>query len=823
MARPTLRSLRVRLALGLGLLVVFVTATLTFAIGELATGLARKEIGRYLTRLSIEMRDKLDGGMAGRMAEVGMLASLDAGISGPRNPAVRRAMLAELKRANGDYSWLGYVDAKGRVELALAGMLEGEDVSARPWFRHGLAGPHAGDVHDAGLPASPPGAAPPRYVDVSFPLAGDGPARGVVAAHVSWDWATRLRDAIESYAHADSPFELLVLAADGTVLLGPPGLSGTRLAREELSPAHLRNYEAGLERWADGVAYLTGTSATRGFGQYRGLGWVVVVRQRAEVAFAPVRLLQRRIALAGGLVALLSILLGWFIAARVSRPLAEISHAADRISRGHRRVQIPPEGAYAEVAQLAESLRTMLSSLNRQGDDLRNAQDHLEARVAERTAELARAHAEVAAAKDRLALAMEASRLVLWDYDVPTGRVALSEAWSELLGGAYVATTEAIASLTGLVPEEERPALREAIGAAVEGRADTYRVEHRVRTAAGSPLWIVSEGRVVTRDAAGRALRLVGTNRDITDRVRDAEALRASEGRFRGAFEHSAIGMAIVGLDGHWEMVNPALCAITGYTPQELLARTFDDITHAEDRAIGPAQLRELLAGRRDTCQFEKRYVHKHGHVVWVQVNVSLVRDLAGKPQHLISQVIDVSERRLLQEKVEHLALHDPLTGLPNSRLLMDRLEQALASARRTRRTMGVMFMDLDGFKPVNDTYGHAAGDLVLKEFAARLGRVLRETDTVARVGGDEFVAVLGEVAGEAEAQRAAERVLAAVAIKFPLGDAREATLSASLGLALFPAHGEDAQSLLQRADTAMYQAKRSGKNAYRFYSGETK
>ena len=962
-ARATARSLRIRLALGFGLLAIALSAALALAIGELATNLARKEIGRYLIRLSIEMRDKLDAGMAERFSEIGMLANLDATFDGARSAGMRRTLLDEFKRAAPDYAWIGYIDQGGRVQLALGGLFEGQDVSSRPWFKGALAGPYIGDVHESVLLAAltPPGKKPPQVIDVAYPLKNARGTSGVIGAQISWEWVARLRDSIESYAQPEMPFDLLVVASDGLVLLGPSGIIGTRLARNELSPSQLHTYDARLEQWPDGQTYLLGSSATRAFGNTRGLGWSVIARQRADHAFAPIRLLQKRIAIAGGLIALLTIALGWWIAVRVSAPLAAISATADSISRGSRRVRIPSGGGYAEVEQLSASLRTMLGNLNRHEEDLQLAQNRLESRVRERTAELTKARAEMelesvehamardeaSAAKDRLAMAMEASRLILWDYDVRSGRIALSEAWSALLGGPPMETTETMESLTGLVPEEDRAAVREAVGTALKGPVSAYRVEHRVRTASGVPVWIVSEGRVVERDASGRAVRMIGTNRDITERVRDHEALRESEERFRrltglysdwyweldadfrftriegaglakigvepaglvgrtyrdfpryellsmsaeefarvhaehkryvdlrgrfvmddgtyryvsvtgepvigddgvfrgyrgvtrditdqavaeeslresearfkGAFNYSATGMALIALDGRWLKVNRALCEITGYSEDELLARSFQTLTHPDDLQIGPASLGDLLSGKVESIQIEKRYMHKRGHSVWVQVNVSLVRDQAGGPQHFISQTLDISDRRALQKRAEHLALHDPLTGLPNSRLLLDRLEQVLAAARRAKRPMGVMYMDLDGFKPVNDTHGHAAGDLVLKEFAARLARVLRDSDTVARAGGDEFVAVLGEGAGEAEARTAAERVLAAVAVPFDFGTA-QASLSASIGIALYPAHGEDAQSLLQRADSAMYKAKHAGKNSYRLFAGD--
>lgn len=832
------RSLRVRLALGLGLLAVALTTALTLVIGELATAVARKEIGRYLTRLSIEMRDKLDVGMFERVSEIEMLARLDSGMEGARSPAARNAMLAELKRATPDYAWLGYADAAGRVQVSLDGVLQGADVSARAWFRRAMTGgATTGDVREAKLLAGAlarTGAGLPRIVDISFPLREAGRIRGVVGAYVSWTWAARLRDSIESYALPEAPYQLLVIAQDGLVLLGPPALQGTRLERRELIPSRLRVYDARLERWADGETYLTGASATRGYRDFRGLGWSVLVRQRADFAFAPVHLLQKRIAFAGGLIALLAIALGWWIASRVSDPLVGISTAADAISRGSRRVQIPSAGGYAEVERLSASLRSMLSSLTGQEEDLRQAQDRLEGRVRERTAELVKARAEVeleaaehqiardeaAAAKEQLALALEASRLAIWDYDVASGKVFLSDAWLKMLGVPPAPTTATIEELTALVPADDRAGVSAALATALKGPDSAYRVEHRVGTAAGGVIWIVSEGRVVARGADGRALRMIGTNRDITDRVHDAEALRESEEQFRGAMQNSAIGMAIIGLDGRWQKVNPALCEIVGYSEQELLERTYTDVTHPEDHNVSPERLRGLYDGTQEKLQFEKRYVHKDGHPVWVQVNVSLVRDSAGRPLHLVSQIIDVSERRLTQERIEHLALHDALTGLPNARLLADRMEQAIANARRAGRPMGVLYMDLDGFKPVNDEYGHAAGDLVLREVAARMRENAREADSIARVGGDEFVVVLAEVAGEKEAAAAASRVLAAFDAPIGIGGAA-VTIHASIGIALYPQHGTARETLLAHADAAMYQAKRGGKNSYRFYSGD--
>lgn len=307
-----------------------------------------------------------------------------------------------------------------------------------------------------------------------------------------------------------------------------------------------------------------------------------------------------------------------------------------------------------------------------------------------------------------------------------------------------------------------------------------------------------------------------GVTRDITDQARTEIALRESETQFRLAFDNSPIGMALVRPDGHWLRVNDAVCALVGYSREELLALSFQDITHPEDLESDLTLLQDVLDDKRQTYQMDKRYVCKNGAEIWIQLNVSLVRDAAGKPLYFISQIQDISARRNLQERTERLALHDALTGLANSRLLLDRLERTIAAAQRTHRMAGVVFLDLDGFKSINDAHGHAAGDAVLKELAGRLAGAVRNVDTVGRVGGDEFVVVLGDVESADGGKLAAERILAAFEAPFMVKGTRT-SLGASLGVALYPDHGGDAKTLLQSADSAMYRAKGEGTNMIRF------
>jgi diguanylate cyclase (GGDEF)-like protein/PAS domain S-box-containing protein len=312
------------------------------------------------------------------------------------------------------------------------------------------------------------------------------------------------------------------------------------------------------------------------------------------------------------------------------------------------------------------------------------------------------------------------------------------------------------------------------------------------------------------RDERGVLRGFGKVTRDITELRATEAALRTSEEHFRGAFDHAAIGMALAALDGRFLRVNHALCQLLGYTQAELLATTFQAITHPDDLASDMAQVTALLQGAINDYQMEKRYLRRDGQVIWTQLSVSLVRALDGTPLHFLSQVQDIDARKLAEEQLLHQALHDPLTGLPNRGLFLDRLAGALMRRSRNEERLGVCFIDLDGFKGVNDRFGHAAGDTLLRTIAERLRQVVRAGDTVARFGGDEFTVLLEGVTAAAAAERLATRLIAAIERPVTLGE-RVAHVSASIGIALSLAAGDSAEALLAAADAAMYAAKMAG------------
>jgi diguanylate cyclase (GGDEF)-like protein/PAS domain S-box-containing protein len=284
---------------------------------------------------------------------------------------------------------------------------------------------------------------------------------------------------------------------------------------------------------------------------------------------------------------------------------------------------------------------------------------------------------------------------------------------------------------------------------------------------------------------------------------------------FENAFTHAPIGMALVDMAGRLLRVNDALCRITGYGADQLCARSFRDLSDPDDVDLDAHQTREMFDGRIPTYQIEKRYQHAWGHSVWVLLSVSLVRDDQGRPLHLIAQVQDISERKELEGRLEHLVDHDFLTALFNGRRFEEALTQEIKSAARYGGGGAVLLLDLDHFKDVNDRFGHKAGDDLLKTVAAALRARIRDTDVLARLGGDEFGIILPQVdAGQAEI--VAEGIVKALRRQTAMLAEHQIPVTASVGVALFD--GLTNIEILAAADLAMYEAKESGRNRFALY-----
>jgi diguanylate cyclase (GGDEF)-like protein/PAS domain S-box-containing protein len=309
----------------------------------------------------------------------------------------------------------------------------------------------------------------------------------------------------------------------------------------------------------------------------------------------------------------------------------------------------------------------------------------------------------------------------------------------------------------------------------------------------------------------------VSTFTDVSESRAAARALARSEELFRSAMEHAPVGMALVALDGTLMEVNHSLARLVGYDDAELVGRTFQEITHPDDLDADLDNLGLLTAGTIDHYTMEKRYLTRDGEVVWGLLAVSMARDEQDAPEYYVAQVQDITAARAAQERLEHQALHDPLTGLANRDLLMDRLAHALARSTRSGGRTVVMFCDLDRFKDVNDTHGHETGDHVLVTVAERLRAAVRPGDTVARLGGDEFVLVAEGVSSPAQQRALAQRVQTVLDQPVVVGG-REVRTGASIGVAVAGADA-DVRSVLREADAAMYRAKARGRGRYELSS----
>ena len=284
--------------------------------------------------------------------------------------------------------------------------------------------------------------------------------------------------------------------------------------------------------------------------------------------------------------------------------------------------------------------------------------------------------------------------------------------------------------------------------------------------------------------------------------------------RFRTIFESSTVGIVRVDREGRLIEANPAMEQMLGYSAAELADLSFSEYTHPDDIPRNLQLFNEMLEGKRDSYQLEKRYFRRDGQMIWTQLTAALERDADGAPRCGISMIENITERKIAEEALrrqselnEYQALHDSLTGLPNRTLFYDRIRQAVLTAAREGGRVAVMMMDVDRFKEINDSLGHHVGDALLEELAARLRTVLRTSDTVARLGGDEFGLLLPQHCEPADVVIVLDRIREGVEEPIML-EGMPLAIEASIGIAFWPENGEDVETLLQHADTAMYKAK---------------
>ena len=493
---------------------------------------------------------------------------------------------------------------------------------------------------------------------------------------------------------------------------------------------------------------------------------------------------------------LLIVLLGWLLHRHVAAPLGRLARAADTLRGGRLDVAVPEQGAQ-EIATLAASFNAMARAVQE-------------------------AQARLATSEERLAITLHSIGDAILATDADQ-RITLMNPVAERLTGWFQGEAvgrpvaevfKIVNALTG-APAEVPVARVTSAGRTVE------LADHVMLLARDGVRYHIADSVAPIRDAHGALQGVVLVFRDISDEYRLRQALANSELHFRTLANSGQALVWTSGLDMGCDYFNEPWLRFTGRTLEQELGSGWVEGLHPEDAPRALETYRDAFA-RREPFTMEYRLRHASGEYRWIIDQGSPRYDAQGRFLGYVGHCMDITEAKRAEVEIERLAYHDALTGLPNRVLLLDRLSQALAAARRGRRCGAILFVDLDQFKRINDVHGHAMGDAVLREVARRLESYLREEDTVARLGGDEFVVLLPDLAANLDEAGAlvlavAEKIRGALERPVTI-DGQEFVSGASIGITVFPKATESVDDLMREADTAMYRAKEGGRNALAYF-----
>jgi diguanylate cyclase (GGDEF)-like protein/PAS domain S-box-containing protein len=418
--------------------------------------------------------------------------------------------------------------------------------------------------------------------------------------------------------------------------------------------------------------------------------------------------------------------------------------------------------------------------------------------------------------EQRWKFALEGAGDGVWDWNPQSDEALFSKAWKAMLGYAENEFLNTGKHWIAQIHPEDKNHVLAAVQDYFAGKKPVYTVEFRMKCKDGSWKWILARGMLVSRDHLGNPLRMTGTHTDISKQKQSEQQLRIAA----TAFE-SQEGMAITDADGIILRVNSAFSSITGYSAENAVGqnpRFLKSGRHAADFYVA------MWESIKHTGSWEGEIWNrrKNGAIYPEHLTITAVKNNDGNVTNYVATLTDITQSKAAEDEIKHLASYDSLTGLPNRRLLLDRLRQALATRKRSGHAGALLFIDLDNFKSLNDTLGHDIGDLLLQQVAIRLASCVREDDTVARLGGDEFVLMLEDLSedlSEAAAQTEAigNKILALLNQPYQLAE-HEYLNTPSIGASLFTDDTQTPDELMKQADIAMYQSKKAGRNALRFF-----
>jgi len=459
------------------------------------------------------------------------------------------------------------------------------------------------------------------------------------------------------------------------------------------------------------------------------------------------------------------------------------------------------------ISQLTDSNDTLESLVKMRTQDLSEANTMLQQQMRKQ----ALAHEALQQSEARLADAQRIASIGHYEWFGVDDSMIWSEQIYRILNLPATSGSHTLAEFLSFIVDDDRDNVSEVMEKAIQ-RIKPYDIEHQLLRSSGEVCYVRQQGDASIDSKSGK-VQIVGTLQDVTEwRIAELEMRKLS-----AAVEQTADSIMITDEEGVIEYVNPAVTQMTGYSKDELVGQNPRILKSGKQSdAFYQRMWKTIQKGEVFTEVVINR--HKSSRLYFEEKTITPQKDTKGNIISYISSGKDITERIEAQERLHHLAHHDGLTGLPNRVLLQDRLDQAISRARWHKRKIAVLFLDLDRFKVINDTLGHNVGDKMLKEMALRLSDCVREGDTVARFGGDEFAIILNDIANEDDIPKVVNNIYNSLVEPFDC-EGRELFVTTSIGISLFPDDGENEQTLLKKSDAAMYHAKRKGRNTFQFYS----
>lgn len=458
-----------------------------------------------------------------------------------------------------------------------------------------------------------------------------------------------------------------------------------------------------------------------------------------------------------------------------------------------------------EISHLYDAFNLLMSRIQQREAEILLLNRNLEIKIKQRTQDLEES-------RHILALSLRASNQWVWDWNI-AGNVLKLDTELVRLCTAQPPAILTIDWFNERIHPDDQLRIEQAQSNLLSNRQANFSVEFRLRTAKGDYRWIHSQGQIIENDALGNAVRMIGTQTDITERKQAELELQISA----VAFE-SQEGIMVTDADNNILRVNHAFTQITGYSAEEVFNQNPRLLkSGVQDQSFYEAMWKNIeLTGNWEGQIWNRR---KNGDIYPELITITAVKNADNVVTNYVAVFNDITLTQAATAEIERLAFYDPLTALPNRRLLMDRLQHSINVDRRDGKQLALLMLDLDRFKAVNDSLGHLAGDDLLQQVAARISSRLRDVDMVARLGGDEFVILLESISQPEDAAQVAKDIIAELSKQFCLSQHDNVQIGASVGISLYPQHGDNPEILMDHADAALYQAKDAGRGCFAYFS----